>query len=498
MKIVLVNVRQSDSTVPPLGLLYIAASLEKAGFQVSLFDPFFDNEEYIPGIKDINPDLIGFSILTSSYAKAKQTIAKIKLELPCAIYCAGGVHVSSLPEESLVDLDIDFVVLGEGEITMAEACKKIMSKESLDGVDGIYYRNRQSREIFKNTKRAGVQNLDELPYPAWHLLPMEKYLIPPGYIRSTYTKRSIVIFTSRGCPWDCIFCSSNIIFGRKTRYASVDYVIRGIEELIEKYHIDSFYFFDDTFTADKNWVKEFCRRLIDEKISLNWGCQGRVDTVTEDMLSLMRKGGCIQIDFGVESGSQKVLNAIGKRQTVAQIKNAFSLCRKYQIRPYASIIVGNPEEEIEDILLTASLLKEIKPVYVSVCYCQPMPGSRLYDMAIRNKWFTNDKTYSHKDWDFRKTIDPMMTIKLDKKTLREMRSMLQNQLFIRNYMFFLSFNSMPYIVNLLWTLIKKPAIFIKSMKKIFLTGKLDDFIDELLYENRRSMMMGRIRSISDL
>ncbi|MDD5681275.1 MAG: radical SAM protein, partial [Candidatus Omnitrophica bacterium] len=424
MKIVLVNVRQSDSTVPPLGLLYIASSLEKAGFEVQLFDPFFDNEEYLARIEEINPDLIGFSVLTSSYGKAKKTIAKIKSLLPDAIYCAGGVHISSLPEESLTGLNLDFIILGEGEMTMVEACKRLAAKESLIGVEGVYYKDKLTNQIVKNPKRALVENLDELPPPAWHLLPMEKYLIPPGYIRSTYTKRSIVIFTSRGCPWDCIFCSSNVVFGRKTRYASVDYVINGLRDLIEKYRIDSFYFFDDTFTVNKNWVKEFCQRLIDGKINLRWGCQGRVDTVNDEILPLMKKSGCTQIDFGVESGSQKVLDAIRKRQTVAQIKNAFSLCRKYQIRPYASIIVGNPEEEIEDILLTASLLKEIKPVYVSVCYLQPMPGSQLYDMAIKNKWFTDDKTYSHGDWDFRKTIDSMMTIKLDKKTLREKRSML--------------------------------------------------------------------------
>ena len=217
MKIVLVNVRQSDSTVPPLGLLYIASSLEKAGFQVFLFDPFFDNDEYIIKIKEINPDLIGFSTLTSSYAKAKKTIAKIKSELPKAIYCAGGVHVTSLPEESLRDLDLDFAVLGEGEITMVEVCKRLIANKRLDGVKGTYYRNRLTNEIFKNGRRDPIQNLDELPYPAWHLLPMEKYLIPPGYIRSAYKKRTIVIFTSRGCPQDCIFCGCNTIFGRKIR-----------------------------------------------------------------------------------------------------------------------------------------------------------------------------------------------------------------------------------------------------------------------------------------
>ena len=420
MKIVLVNSRQSDSTVPPLGLLYIASSLEKAGFQVFVFDPFFNNEEYIAKIKEISPDLIGFSILTPSYVKAKKTITKIKSELPNAIYCGGGVHVTSLPEESLIELDLDFVILGEGEITMVETCKRLKAKKGLDTVEGIYYKDRLTNQVFKNKRREVIQNLDDLPYPAWHLLPMEKYLIPPGYIRSAYMKRTIVIFTSRGCPWDCIFCSSNIIFGRKTRFASVEYIIKSLEELIMKYNIDSFFFFDDTFTISKEWVNEFCNKIVEKKINLKWGCQGRVDTITDELLMVMQRAGCIQIDFGVESGSQKVLNAIKKKITVEQIENAFALCKKYRIRPYASIMVGNPEEEVEDVLLTASLLKKIRPVYVSVCYSQPMPGSQLYKLAAENKWFVDDKNYCLYDWDFRKTIDPVMIIKLDKRTLRKL------------------------------------------------------------------------------
>jgi len=498
MKIVLVNVRQSDSTVPPLGLLYVASSLERAGFETFVLDPFFDNEEYITRIKEINPAVVGFSILTSTYSKAKTTIARIKRELPNAVFCAGGVHVTSLPEESLTDLGLDFVVMGEGEITMVEACRRLASKEGLGGVEGVCYRDNLTGRLCKNRGRAPIDNLDELPHPAWHLLPLEKYLIPPGYIRSAYMKRTIVIFTSRGCPWNCIFCSSNIIFGHRTRYASVDYVIRQLESLIEEYRIDSFYFFDDTFTTDKRWVKGFCDKMLDKKIGLKWGCQGRVDTVDDDVLPIMKKAGCIQIDFGVESGSQKVLNAIQKKITVEQIKKAFALCKKYGIRPYASIMVGNPEEEFEDVLMTASLLRQIKPVYVSVCYCQPMPGSKLYRMAVENGWFTDDKTYSSDDWDFRKTVDPIMTIKLDKRRLKELRSMLQNQLFIRNYLFFLSLKSIPYIISLAATLIKNPAILTRSIKKIIRTRKIDDLVDELLYENRRSLMSRRIRHAYEL
>ncbi|MFC1804605.1 B12-binding domain-containing radical SAM protein [Candidatus Omnitrophota bacterium] len=498
MKIVLVNSRQSDSPVPPLGLLYVASSLISAGFEVHVFDPFFDNEEYIKRIVELKPEIIGFGILTSAYSRARDQINKIKELLPEAIYCAGGVHVSSLPEESIKDLDLDFVVLGEGEITMVDACRRLEKNNDLSGVKGVYYQDRVSGRIYKNQRRDFIDDLDLLPPPAWHLLPMEKYLIPPGYIRSYYRKRTVVIFASRGCPWDCIYCSSNIIFGRKTRFPSVKYVIGNLRELVIRYKIDSFYFIDDTFTINKKWLIEFCEALAREGLNLIWGCQGRVDTVTEEVLSLLKKAGCVQIDFGVESGSQKVLDAIKKKITVEEIKNAFRLCYKYKIRPYASIMVGNPQEREEDILLTADLLRRIKPAYTSVCYLQPMPGSELYTKAIENKWFIDSKNYDIEHWDLRKSIYPVMSINISKHRLKDLRSMLQNQSFLRNYLSFVSFRTLPFLFYLAKVVAGNPNVLFVSIKRVLFTKKFDDFIDNLLYEYRKKMMLRRIVSIYDL
>lgn len=491
MKIALVNCRQSDSTVPPLGLLYNAASLLKVGYQVYVFDPFFNNSVFIERLKELKPDLIGFSILTSSYATAKGLIAIIRKVLPKAVLCAGGVHVTSMPGETLKDLDLDFIILGEGELTIVESANCLKNNKSLEGVKGVYYKD-SAGSIRKNDARPFIADLDSVPYPAWNLLPMEKYLIPPGYIRSYYSKRNLVVFLTRGCPFNCIYCSSNVTFGRQIRFPSVAYAIEGLERLIKSYGIDSFYFFDDTLTINKKWVQDFCSLKLKKGIKLKWGCQSRVDTITEDIIRMMSEAGCLQIDFGVESGSQKVLDAIKKGTTTEDAERAFTLCRKFKIRPYASIMVGNPEEEEEDVFLTAKLLKRIRPVYTSVCYTQPMPGSRLYTLALENEWFVNDKSYSSADWDFRKTIEPLMTIKLNKKRQKELRSMLQNQTFIYNYLFFLSLKTVPFIIGLIFTLFLNPSI-LQSVKKVIRSGKIDDLIDELLFEHRKRLMRNRIK-----
>ncbi len=492
MKIALVNPRQSDSVVPPLGLLYNAACLLREGFEVYVIDPFFDNRAYLNRLKEIKPDLIGFGILTSSYAAAREQIKIISGAMPKTLLCAGGVHVTSMPEEALENLGLDFVILGEGELTITEVAKRIKHKESLEGVKGVYYKDSSGR-IYKNSAREFITDLDKIPYPAWELLPMEKYLIPPGYIRSYYSKRTIVLFATRGCPFGCIYCSSNITFGRKIRFPSTAYTIEGLKQLIKDYQIDSFYFFDDTLTFNKKWVMDFCELKLRNGIKLKWGCQSRVDTISEDIIKMMSESGCVQIDFGVESGSQRVLDTIKKGNTVEQTENAFALCRKYKIRPYASIMIGNPGEQEEDVLLTAKLLKRIKPVYTSVCYTQPMPGSALYDLASSNKWFVDNKSYNSSDWDFRKTIEPLMTINMTKKKQKELRAMLQNQTFMSNYAFFLCLKTIPFIFGLAATLLMKPSIFSRSFRKMIASRKVDDFIDELLFEHRKRIMNKRVR-----
>lgn len=496
MRISLINARNSDSTVTPYGLLCIAAVLEKEGHEVQVFDPFFGNLSFINGIIDFKPDLIGISALTASYTQAKNIAATIRSRLPNVKLCMGGIHATALPERTLKDLPIDFVVLGEGELALSEICSHPETLNSLDSIEGVAFL--KNGYFVQNPRKLPIENLDSLPFPAWHLLPIEKYFIPPGYIRSYFLERTLVVYSSRGCPYGCIFCASHEISGYKIRRHSVDYFFNHLSFIIEKYKLDGIYIMDDTFTLDEKWLISFCAEKKRRKMNVLWGCQGRVDTVDEDKLLMLKAAGCIQIDFGVESGSQRVLNAIKKGISVQDIERAFKLCHKIGIRPYASIMVGNPEEEEADIILTERLIKRIKPVYCSVVFSHPVPGSELYSIAKKHNWFDDTKEFYGSHWDLRLSKEPIMLIKFNKEQLKNFRARLQNSCFISNYLSFINLQRIPFILSLLTAIIKEPRNFIRAIKKSLYTHKIDDIIDFILYTYRIKMMKLRIKTLTEL
>lgn len=496
MKITLINARNSDSTVTPYGLLSIAAVLEKEGYSLQVFDPFFENLTFVDNVVDFNPDLIGISALTASYPQARGIINALRRSMPQAKICMGGIHATALPEKTLRDLPLDFVVLGEGELVLLDICRNFSKIDNLEVFEGIAFL-RNGRFIEK-TKKPLIENLDGLPYPAWHLLPIEKYFIPPGYIRSYYLERTLVFYSARGCPYQCIFCASHKITGRKLRRHSVNYFLNHLDCVSRKYKLDGAYIMDDTFIIDDSWVAEFCRQKKNRGMNILWGCQGRVNSITEEKLLMLKGAGCVQIDFGVESGSPRVLKAIKKDTEVAQIVRAFDLCHKVGIRPYASIMVGNPEEDESDVLLTKRLIKRIKAVYTSVGFCQPIPGSELYSLAKKNGWFDDNGGCYGQDWDVRLSKEPIMSARLTNKQLKVYRAELQNAAFLKNYIAFINLRSIPFILNLLRVIIDNPAGFLKAVIKSFQTHKLDDCIDFILNFYRLRMMKMRITNSADL
>ena len=188
MKIVLINSRHSDTVVMPLGILYLAAVLRQVGHRVLVFDPFFEDLSFIKKVKRFKPDLIGFSVLTATYDQVKEMVGVFRQELPQTLICAGGIHPTALPEKTLEELNLDFVVFGEGEYTLREVCERLEKGRSLEKVKGVVFKKRG--KIVKNQPRELIANLDEVPFPARDLLDAESYLIPPGYIRSHLLARS--------------------------------------------------------------------------------------------------------------------------------------------------------------------------------------------------------------------------------------------------------------------------------------------------------------------
>lgn len=428
MKIALVNPRVETytSTLPPLGLLYIAAVLEQTNHDVRVFDPLPHDEKEVAAIVAFRPDVVGISVLTTYIYRAREIIAHLKAELPGVMIVAGGIHPSVLPAESLEFLGADIAAIGEGEITMREIVAARAANTPLAAVPGIMYRH--EGRFVRTPPRELIRDLDSVPLPARHLVNFERYLFPPGIIRGCWSERSTTIITSRGCPYRCIFCGSQALFGHTTRRRSVQNVMAEIRSLADRYGIDTIWFVDDTFTVNAQWVHEFCHALMQSGIRLRWGCQARVNTIDEDTLRLMKQAGLVQLDFGVESGSDRVLKALKKDSREDTIRNAFRVAKKVGVRTLATFIFGNPSEEREDVEKTFRLAREINPNFASSFFLTPFPGTELMDLVRLNKWKLDEDYISGG-----LKRKPTLRINFTVEELLEFRKRFQRQFLFRNY-----------------------------------------------------------------
>lgn len=486
MKISLIKVSaiEGDNLAPPLGMLSLAAVLEKEGHSVQFFDIDPDFYDVTDKIDEFNPDLIGIGFLTNTCQKSLKLIKALKSRLPDKKYFGGGVHATTNPKEILENFGMDFVFSGEGENTLREVCKRLEESRDLKGIKGISYF--ENNEFISNGKGEPVENLDELPFPARHLVDFERlYLTYPGVIRGKWCK-STTMMTSRGCPYSCIYCGSHITNSRRVRRRSVGSVISEIKLLVRNYGIEGIYFVDDIFALNHEWTLEFCRKIKEEKIKIIWACQGRVDTISEKVLWEMKKAGCVQMDFGVESGSDRILKILKKGANSAQTRRTFALTRKVGIRSLATFIVNNPYETKEDLELTFKLAKDIKPDFTTVFFSTPFPGTELYDLAMKEGWFDTDKGYSE-EWNIRNSEMPIMNMgtTLTNKELMEFRAKMQNYFFARNY---LRWNNLVIGLNLSLNLLRKPKIVRRALGKILKTGKIDQAFEIMLIENRLNIL----------
>ena len=351
-----------DISVVPIGVYYVAAVLKAKHYDVEILN-WYNINQTPHKIEDIlrekKPDVIGFSILHANrwggveVARiAKHIDEKIKIVF-------GGVGASFLWEHLLNHFpEIDYVVLGEGEYSFFELVKCLDHNHpgKLEDIPGIAFR--KSGAAYKSDAAGAIANLDELPNPA------------------KYFDYRHLVFT-RGCAWKCNFCGSPQYWGRRIRFHSVDFFVEQIEQLYSR-GITSFYFSDDTFTIDQKRVIEICRSIIRKKLNISWSAISRVDDASEESLFWMRKAGCIQISYGVESGSEKIRRFLKKNITTRQIKQAFALTRKYGIMPRAYFIYGCPGENWETIQETIDLMNAIKPLSAIFYILDIFPGTELY------------------------------------------------------------------------------------------------------------------------
>jgi anaerobic magnesium-protoporphyrin IX monomethyl ester cyclase len=365
----------------PLGLGSVAAFLKENGHNVT----FLDIEEAELGIlqelRNRNLDIIGLSITTPQIGIAKKIIHILREIRPDVPIMAGGIHPSYFKKDFIRDHNVDFVIYGEGEITTNELCNAITSNEKdYSSINGLVYRN--DNDIIINEPRKLIDNLDALPFPSRELVNFDAYLRPPGLIRGIWTERSTNITTSRGCPGRCTYCGVNYLWGMNYRRRSVESVLSEIDLLVNEYKVDGLYFMDDTFLMNKGWIAEFAQKYKERGYKLKLSCYGRVDTVNPDILIAIKELGFTQVEYGIESCSNKVLKLIKKNITVDQIKHTVKMTSDCGMRVLGSFIFGFPEDNEEDLKETINIASDLKLDFVTCYYATPYPGSELYEQAI--------------------------------------------------------------------------------------------------------------------
>ena len=364
----------------PMGLGYIASVLKNSGFEVMMLDPEANlmSENAIRAvIKSFSPSVIGISCSTPNIYEARD-LAKIVRQESSATIVLGGAHASSLPVLTLKQFsDFDLVVYGEGELTMLELCQTLKAgKQQMHKIKGIAYR--ANGGILVNEARPWISDLDQLSFPERSLLDISLYRPQTNMERG---KKSAVIITSRGCPFKCTFCASYHTAGRIFRSHSPQYVISEMEYLIKNYGIEYFLIQDDEFTIDPQRTRKICQMIIERKLRIEWWCHSRVDTVTEELLSLMRKAGCVHISYGVESGNETILKSYRKGISLEQSRCTLKISNRLGLKTHCFFILGHINETKQTIKETIRFAIELAPTMSSFAMLVPYPGTEEFEKA---------------------------------------------------------------------------------------------------------------------
>lgn len=364
--------------LPPLGLMYIAGYLRKhTNHQIKILDCQVEEISYPKleeKIKEFSPDVVGVTAMTFTLIDATKVAETAKKVSPKIKTIFGGPHVNIYPEETMQIGVVDFVVLGEGEEPVKELLEKIEDTKKLYEIKGILFRD--GNKVINTGHRALIQNLDIMPFPARDMTPYTKY-------SSVLAKSPPVttMFTSRGCPYKCLFCDRPHL-GKNFRAHSAKYVVEEMKEC-KKMGINEIMIYDDTFTVDRKRVADICNMILKDGFKMAWDVRARVNTVDEELLILMRKAGCQRIHYGVEAGTEKILKVLRKGITLDMAEKAFKISKKVGIQTLGYFMIGSPEETLEDIKATAKFIKKISPDYIHLSVTTPFPATDLYLKAIK-------------------------------------------------------------------------------------------------------------------
>lgn len=378
MKLILIRPNyKSHIITPPLGIGYLASYLKKAGIEVKIIDGLRDKiskEQILKKILEEKPDAVGITCLTAFY---DEVVALSNLLKNNNILCIiGGVHPTFLPYSTLLDSRADFVICGEAEIALLKLIKNNFIHY---GIKGIYTINDLKSDDDLAEKATTVQDLDEILFPDWEQINPNLYSkAPHGAITKSFPIGTII--TTRGCPYECVFCASPKFYDRKIRFRSPENVIKEIKYLIEKYGVREIHFEDDNLTFKRQHIEQICNLMIKNKLKISWACPNgiRADKVDEDLIRLMVKSGCYYFAFGIESANPDILKNIKKREGLETIKESIKIADKHGVSCQGFFIFGLPGETAKTIKETMDFAKKTKLSRAQFLILDVVPGAELW------------------------------------------------------------------------------------------------------------------------
>ena len=396
----------------PLGISYLAAVLEENGYAVDVIDCQLGKTqtEIETELTRLKPDVVGVTSATLTYLPAIEIVKKAKQALPNCLTIMGGPHVTVMDEQTISEnAEVDIVVRGEGEQTVMELAKLVSDAKlkNLGEVAGITFR--KNGQVIRNRDRPFIQEIDSLPRPAHRHFQVGRYKVSG--------KTYLPIITSRGCPYQCAFCLASMMCGRGFRARSPKNVVDELEWLRDTYRAEAFAFYDDTFTFDTKRAVAICEEMQKRKFGLPWDCRTRVDRVSRNLLATLRNTNCLLVHFGVESGSQKMLNAMRKGTTVEQNATAIKWAKEAGILVAISVVVGFPGETPAMLEETLDFIRRTEPDYLYMCEAVPYPGTELYNIVKGLGWeMTSDWSQYHEQTQvFKNPLLPLEFIEQKKK-----------------------------------------------------------------------------------
>ena len=359
--------------LPPTDLMYLASIAESCGFEAIIRD-YSQGGNFEADLKEFQPNYLVANIATPTFKSDMMAVQHAKEIVPSICTIVKGAPFLSYNTNTIYENPfIDYVIMGEAELTLKDILDGVPDNEIL----GICYR--ENFQPVKNDKRPFIDNLDILPFPARHLVDNSIYRRPDN------GKVQAVVKVARGCPFHCFFCLATPVSGTKVRTRSPENIVAELKECVEKYNIRNFLFWSDIFNFDREWTLELCQKIIESGLKITWSSNTRADTMDDEMAKMMYKSGCRLVSIGVESGSQKMLDNIGKKITLDDIRNTVKILKKNKIKIYNYFVIGLPWETEETVEETIKFAIELNSNFISFYTATPLPGTKYFAYAMMNK-----------------------------------------------------------------------------------------------------------------